>query len=249
LAVYNGELYSGGGALVRKWNPSVSTWYTVAGTPLSVITSMAVYNNELYISGDFSLGNYSIAKWNGSAWSGLGAYGFYINTWAQAMTPFLGVLYVGGNFPIAGGINSQGLAKWNGTNWFAGVPGNTINYYVGAIAATTTAPYIVYVGGNFDTPYPHIMKYTSLVGIDEPAFPEGAVSIYPSPAHSELTIHIQQEIKNPLVKIYNSAGAIVYSAFAEPGKETILTEDYAAGLYYVKVSDGEKAFTQKLVIE
>src|SRR5262249_10506178 len=54
-------------------------------------------------------------------------------------------LFVGGKFSTAGGISSQGIARWDGANWssIGGVTGD-----VRALAVSGTS---VYIGGAFDT--------------------------------------------------------------------------------------------------
>src|SRR3989304_1071029 len=89
------------------------TWSPVSsglGSPGGVF-AMAVYNNELYVSGNFgSAGGVpaiTIARWNGIQWDSVGLgiepnYGGYINS----MCIVNGELYAGGTF-IAGMYNGQ----------------------------------------------------------------------------------------------------------------------------------------------
>ncbi|MEI7979611.1 MAG: T9SS type A sorting domain-containing protein [Bacteroidota bacterium] len=131
--VYNGELYVGGrfttaggvsASNIAKWN---GTAWSALGSGItgsntgsnSQVKSMAVYNGELYVGGDFTTAggvsaNY-IAKWNGTTWSAVGSG---TNNWVSSMAVYNGVLYVGGNFS-AGGVNTSDIVKWNGTAWSA----------------------------------------------------------------------------------------------------------------------------------
>ena len=97
--------------------------------------SMAVYNGELYVGGQFEL-NVSgqainaIMRWNGTQWRNVaGGMGPLPASPTQpvtveAMEVFSGQLYVGGKFGSAGGVSAIQLARWNGTTWSA--PGNVV---------------------------------------------------------------------------------------------------------------------------
>lgn len=95
----------------------------------------------LYIAGKFPSaaggGQYSIAKWNGQTWSGVGGGvptgGSGCCPWGaiNAMTVFDDgtgpALYVGGSFTTAGSAPALNVAKWDGKEWSAvgdGVPGS-----------------------------------------------------------------------------------------------------------------------------
>jgi hypothetical protein len=133
MVVYNGELYvcaaSGGNSVnwVKKWNGT--NWTNVgtsgftgnsygAGYPPE-ITSLAVYNGELYAAGNFAFvdGNPDtcVARWNGFNWSDVpGSWGFYhrcgdVGTMAVSNN----VLYVGGM--LCG--SSYASQRWDGWSW------------------------------------------------------------------------------------------------------------------------------------
>ncbi len=71
-----------------------------------------------------------IAKWNGTAWSALGA-GMNSDVAAIAVDGG-GNVYAGGYFTTAGGISANYIAKWNGSSWSALSSG--MNNYVCALA-------------------------------------------------------------------------------------------------------------------
>ncbi len=79
----------------------------------------------LYVGGRFtSAGGVpakGIAKWDGATWSGLGSGVAGAAPEVYALRSFGAKngtsLYVGGAFTTAGGIASQGLARWDGANW------------------------------------------------------------------------------------------------------------------------------------
>jgi hypothetical protein len=93
-----------------------------------------------------------IAKWDGAAWSPLGAG---LNQASQAMASFddgSGTrLFVGGSFSLAANVpNTAGITSWNGSQWFevgGGVAGS-VNVLVVHDDGTGAA---LYAGGTFVT--------------------------------------------------------------------------------------------------
>ncbi len=95
------------------------------------ISALAVFDDgtgpALYAGGTFtSIGGIPanrIAKWNGTTWSALGsgvsasfpAIVFSLAVFNDGTGP---ALYAGGDFTIAGGVTTRGIAKWNGAAWF-----------------------------------------------------------------------------------------------------------------------------------
>lgn len=81
----------------------------------------------LYAGGQFTTADGQpisrIAKWDGSAWTGLstGMNGFGILSMAvfddDGDGPHLPALYAGGSFTSAGGIAVSNIAKWDGESW------------------------------------------------------------------------------------------------------------------------------------
>jgi hypothetical protein len=86
----------------------------------SPVVALTVYGGELIAGGSFitaggSSANY-IARWNGSAWSALGAG---MGSEVRALTVYGGELIAGGNFTTAGGTSANYIARWNGSAWSA----------------------------------------------------------------------------------------------------------------------------------
>jgi Secretion system C-terminal sorting domain len=80
------------------------------------VFDMEVYQNELYIIGEFdSLENQwmkNFAKWNGTSWSSLTYTGV-----AKELILFNGDLILAGNSGSIGPIINRFLWKWDGSNW------------------------------------------------------------------------------------------------------------------------------------
>jgi hypothetical protein len=163
LAVHNGELIAGGrftsaGGVpannIAKWN---GTGWSALGDGTNGINpsvcALATFNGKLFAGGDFtSAGGQSclrVAMWDGSAWAPLGggvsqpgspSYG-----WVDALAVWNGELIVGGAFARAGGVNANGIARWNGTTWAPLGGGNT------GVSSLTVFHNDLIVGGYFTT--------------------------------------------------------------------------------------------------
>lgn len=104
-------------------------WYTFANEDslynpggYALVYSLYADDGVLYAGGGFrKTGVYDIpgiVKWNGSEWIPMGS-GIY---WAEVVTieKFNNQIYVGGYFPSINGLpNSQGIGRFNGSNWEA----------------------------------------------------------------------------------------------------------------------------------
>jgi hypothetical protein len=73
-------------------------------------------------------------------------------------------------------------------------------------------------------------------------------NLYPNPATSNFTIKLSSGFSGANVQIFNALGALVYEqTISEP--TTVINMNAPTGIYFVKVSDREKMYTQKLIIE
>ncbi|TVR77198.1 MAG: T9SS C-terminal target domain-containing protein [Chitinophagaceae bacterium] len=81
-----------------------------------VITSMVMFNDELYIAGFFSLINnesfYTIAKWDGSQWHEID-----VDSRIIRLRVIGDYLYAMGNFSEIGGIEANKVARFDGNQW------------------------------------------------------------------------------------------------------------------------------------
>lgn len=136
--VFNEQLYAGGTfhmvdgqpmTGVARWNGSV--WQPL-GTGLSApgplgarVAALQVYNGALIVSGTFDsaggIPSSNIARWNGAAWSPLGAGISHSSPVfpgaARALTVYNGDLIAGGDFTHAGGQPCSNIARWDGVDW------------------------------------------------------------------------------------------------------------------------------------
>jgi hypothetical protein len=116
-------------------------------------------SGNVYVGGSFTLigtvvAN-NIAKWDGSAWSALGAgIGGLPNTSPSVIALAVSGtnLYAGGGFTTAGGVTAYNIAKWDGTAWSAlgsGIKGDPGYYSVSYATALAVRGANLYVGGWF----------------------------------------------------------------------------------------------------
>jgi hypothetical protein len=73
---------------------------------------------------------------------------------------------------------------------------------------------------------------------------ENSIIIFPNPTDNVLNVECSKQ--NVELQIFNFSGEVVYS---EKLKSNSIHLNQPAGIYFVKVSDGQKTYTQKLVIQ
>jgi hypothetical protein len=160
-------------------------------------------------------------------------------------------LYAGGYFSTAGGApNTSNLAKWDGAAWSAAIS-TPFNADVDAFTVVPGTQPILYAVGYFNnTPYSHVAKYTSLVGIEEESLPSGSVLIYPNPAKDKLTIRFSEDLKlqNSELSVYDILGNKILQINITQ-QTTIDVSSFSAGVYFAKVIDVNKTYITKLIIE
>jgi len=123
------------------------------------------------------------------------------------------------------------------------------NYPYGALISNGTFLYGMTSGGGTNNQGVMFKYSLAAVGIDELSMDNNELSIYPNPAIDNVTISLNAAMQNAQVGIYNVFGQKVYSAVLTTKQETINTNQFSSGIYFVKVSNREKTFTKKLIIE
>ncbi|MFN7020984.1 MAG: GC-type dockerin domain-anchored protein [Phycisphaerales bacterium] len=141
------------------WDFSAIT--SLAGD-FSLLGSVRSFDGDLYVAGSFQSVNgvpaVSIAKWDGSTWSALGAgltdavngpESVRVSSMVVHDDGTGPVLIVSGRFTHAGGVPAENIAAWNGSSW-APVT-TTPPAGNGGFNASTMASYggALYLGGSF----------------------------------------------------------------------------------------------------
>jgi hypothetical protein len=163
LVIYNGYLYGfvdrsfgQSGFMIMldstfKWHVVPNSNYYNQNGYSGYVFSAAVYNDQLYVAGDFdSIGNTAanhIAKWNGVTWAPLGSG--TDNGDVTCMIEYKNEFYVGGAIEQVDGMTVNHIAKWNGISWSnvgSGVTGNS--YWEIRIMEVYNNE--LYIGGDFE---------------------------------------------------------------------------------------------------
>ncbi len=134
MAVSGSDLFAcwglGAGDFLSKWDGT--SWNGLGGGVNGTAKAMAVSGTDVYVGGGFTRATNSdgstvtansIAKWNGSSWSALGAGMWDARGPGYAYVHALAIsardLYAAGTFTSAGGSPATNIAKWNGSSWSA----------------------------------------------------------------------------------------------------------------------------------
>jgi trimeric autotransporter adhesin len=168
--IYDGNLVVAGSFLtaggeevnrIARWDGSHWTSLTgPSGTGLEggIVYALSVYNGEVIAGGRFNMAGgvavNQIARWDGNGWasldgpSGSGVAGGYEGVRALIVND--GELIVGGHFTSAGGIATNGIASWNGSQWakLDGPSGSGVNGRVYALGIYNDD---LIVGGAFNS--------------------------------------------------------------------------------------------------
>ena len=164
--VYIGGNFSNVGSTngdgIIRWNGTTTQTFTALGSGISALSTYvnAIYAldaDHVYIGGNFSnIGSTNgdrITMWNGTTqiFTALGSGIGGVNTYVNAIYALdADHVYIGGNFPSAGGISANNITMWNGTTQTftalgSGVSGGSTS--VNAIYALDETH--VYIGGIF----------------------------------------------------------------------------------------------------
>jgi hypothetical protein len=78
----------------------------------------------------------------------------------------------------------------------------------------------------------------------------GEFVIYPNPTHDTFTISLNQRtVDNGQLTVFDIAGRCVYFNTITNSQSSIINENFSPGVYFVKVSNGERSETKKLIIQ
>lgn len=101
-------------------SPDDDLWSDQFGLPAidGFVDCVVMFRGDLIVGGRFSQAGgvpaSNIARWDGNAWTALGAG---LDNDVLALHVFQDRLIVGGRFATAGSVSAIGVAQWDGTNW------------------------------------------------------------------------------------------------------------------------------------
>lgn len=138
----------------------------------------------------------------------------------------------------ASSSSTAGSTEWI-LDWTAPVAGTgDITFYVSILAAN----------GNGNTNGDNGIVDTLLVGEGQVSsisdLVENEIRLFPNPAVSEVHIESNSYINGGLLEIFDSKGTVVMTTEI---METISVKDLAVGIYYAKISQGDKVITKTFV--
>jgi trimeric autotransporter adhesin len=174
VLIVAGSFFTIGGVVapkIARWDGH--TWTHVGGGMNNDVDCLAVFDEDgrgpnpprLFAGGSFTTAGFQpankIARWDGHAWSAVGGGVNNDGVFALLAADLDGdgagqpVLYVGGNFTMAGGAPANRIAQWDGHAWSplgAGITGSESN--VGTMTTFDSdgpgaAPNELVVGGTF----------------------------------------------------------------------------------------------------
>lgn len=124
-----------------------TTWFPLgagSAAPVTAVTSLA--NGDVIASGSFTTptGTHGIARWDGSAWTGLGSVTGAV--WKLSTTGNGDVFAAGSPILTIGGVALHGLGRWNGSTWSGFGSG-----FNGSVYAVMTLPNGDVVAGGYFT--------------------------------------------------------------------------------------------------
>lgn len=80
-------------------------------------------------------------------------------------------------------------------------------------------------------------------------FNSKSIVVYPNPASTSFTVEVRSQLNNGHLEIYNILGEIMRAEKINSLKLTFNCSNFAAGIYFIKVFDGDKIYTQRLIVE
>lgn len=117
---------------------------------------------------------------------------------------------------------------------------STVTY--SAITNVSNPPTQIYFGGVVTSP-------CTTVGVDEKEI-QNTIFIYPNPATDRITINLKIELKDAQVEIFNELGVRVSKEKLFSGlSNEIHLVNLPPGIYFVKISNSEWIWTQKIIVQ
>lgn len=114
------------------------------------IRTVAIYQNEIYIGGNFYPPYKGVAKWDGSQWVTFGDQFAGANEEVSALTVYRNKLYAGGTWVNVGTKYMPSIAAWDGSKWnYVGGIYYDINPW-GVVAQFLVHDNKLYACGNFN---------------------------------------------------------------------------------------------------
>jgi hypothetical protein len=214
------------------------------------ISSMVVYQNELYIAGGFHYNDNGqllscIMRWDGSQFHDVGGG---VDGQVQKMKIINDEIYISGWFSHAGNISLRNwMAKWDGSQW-SEVFHDTLD---NGISDFNIFNNDLYIAGGFTTinnvPFNHIARYPGYVKVDELSKRDFIIN-YTNPVTSQLHIEFSNAYKISY-ELCNIFGEVVISGKCRSDRLNLTTQLLSPGVYIFHASNGNLTSSRKIVVQ
>lgn len=221
---------AGTGGRIKKTTDAGSTWtYLTTGVNYDLEDIYFVDANTGFAVG--STGTFLKTTNAGASWTySYSAGGGYLQS---VYFTDVNTGYVGGRRKTIDG----------GATWTAAAGSWTANAV--SFTAPLTGYAVCYSGQIFKT-----TNGGGILAIENYSFANRSFTVSPNPAKDYFTINLgEEEIKNGQLDIYNLRGEKVYSQILNKKEESLSCKEFSAGMYFVRVRNGEKTSTEKLIIQ
>jgi hypothetical protein len=251
IAYYNNELYVGGNfnngdlgiADLVKWTGN--EWIPVNGLcgGMDGVTDLDIFQGKLIVAGTYFQGDCAgnpgnfIAAYDGQNWTPLGTGMDGQVNYVLATEDYL---YAAGAYTVAGEVQTNALARWDGERW-CGYGWSDEYWYFGdpIILSLGYMNGQLLVGGGFtqvdNQPMRHLIKYIgpdSCILSDINEIPELEIGIFPNPTSDFITIQGIPKSANFRVIVTDLSGRIIKS---ESNKSKIDIREFTSGMYLVSI--------------
>ena len=72
--------------------------------------------------------------------------------------------------------------------------------------------------------------------------------VYPNPTNGNININLDHNAENASIKVYDLTGKIIYeSVINNSYKANVNLNDFAAGLYFLEIKEGEFKQVEKII--
>ena len=80
--------------------------------------------------------------------------------------------------------------------------------------------------------------------------PKLEINLYPNPSNEMVSIRLSQEWENTTnLKVFDVQGKLVFEQFNSAHTIELSTQSYAAGLYFIEISDKTSKVLEKLTVQ